>query len=326
MSDSIAELTKIREQLAEAKDEIQALKTSIANLKDEKQNLESKRRELESKVIVLQSELESEHKKNVSNTGLEQTITELHHHLDAKTTEIIELTDKLENANQELRRLEEVSGEKQDLISKLDVLEKENSNLKEDVKKYSETLETQLSEIENYKIKCADNSARIHSLEVQSKTVNESHVTRVRSLETKIIELQTYISDMEVELKKKDTKFEEYRTRVTKVLKQQENGFQIKDKTSKQIESLETTIEELNTELNLIKWEMVCWENALKILIFFGRERLKISLQEKESIEKSFNELNSSHNLLKNQINEFNTMKERWLFPFISYLDEFVFF
>lgn len=251
LSDSVTELTRIREQLAEAKDEILSMKASITNLKDEKQSLECKKRELESKVIVLQNELDSEHKRNVSNTGLEQTIAELRHHLDAKTTEIVELTDKLENANQELTTYGDLCRDNQQLISRLDSLERENSNLKEDVKKYSETLETQLSEIENYKMRCAEASARIHSLEVHSKASNESHISRIKCLETKIEDLQTYIKEMESELKKKDMKFEEYRNRVTKVLKQQENGIQIKD--SKQIESLETTINHLNDELNSFK-------------------------------------------------------------------------
>ena len=250
-AENLIELTKLRLQLDESKEEIQVLNTNINCFKEDKQYLETKKRELESKVIILQNDLDLERKRTVSNTGLEQTISELRHHLSTKTNEILDLSDKLEKSNQEINAFDKILEEKQEIISRLQIFEKENFNFKEDIKKYNETVETQLSQIEDYKIRCSEGSAKIHSLETQLKSLNESFAAKIRSLETKITEMQSYINDMEVELKKKDLKYEEYRNRVCKVLKQ--NGSQTNDRNLKKIETLETTIDTLNLELNSLK-------------------------------------------------------------------------
>ena len=251
LTESNNELSKLRQEFNDSKQEIEVLKTNIDCFKEDKQYLETKKREFESKVIILQNELDFEHKKNVSNTGLEQTIAELRHHLSAKTNEIVDLSDRLERANEQLKSFDQTLDEKQELISRIQNLEKENFNFKHDINKYNETLETQMSEIEDYKIRCTEASARIHSLETQLKSSNETFSSKVRSLESKITQLQTYISEMEVELKKKDIKYEEYRNKVTKVLKQ--NGSQNNERNSKKFEALETTIDTLNSELNSLK-------------------------------------------------------------------------
>ncbi|CAG2105842.1 unnamed protein product, partial [Medioppia subpectinata] len=220
--------------------------------KDEKQSLETRKREFESKVIVLQNELDLERKRNVANSGLEQTISELHHQLDEKTTEIIDISDRFESAKQGIKNFDELFAEKQELISRVESLEKENLLLKEDVQKYSETLETQLSEIENYKIKGSELTAHINSLETQLRTTNETFNKSVKSLETKVNEMRSQITGLESELNAKDEKFEEYKHRVCKVLKQH-NDSQNNERNSKQMSDLESTIDHLNLELNSLK-------------------------------------------------------------------------
>ncbi len=254
LSDSVNELTKIREQFAECKEELEAQKNTVSLLKEERDSLESKKRDFESKVIVLQTDLESERKRNVANTGLEQTIAELHHQLDLKTTEIVDLTDQLESAKEDVERYEDLLKEKEELITQVQYLEKENLNFKEDIKKYNETLETQLSQIEQDKIRSADSAALIQSLETQLKSNNESHHKTVKSLESKVYELQTQLNSLEIEIKKKDEKFEEYKVRVCKVLKQQ-NGSQNNFENSKQVESLESNIKNLNIDIKTLKYD-----------------------------------------------------------------------
>ena len=251
LTENLNELIKLKEQLNDSKNEMQVLKTNISCFKEDKLFLENKKKEFESKVIVLQNDLDLERKRTVSNTGLELTINELRHHLSDKTNEILDLNERLEKACLQINTFDDILEEKEELISRLQNLEKENSNLKEDIKKYSETLETQLSQIEDYKIRCSEGSARIHSLETQLKSTNETLNANIRSLETKLSEMQSYINDMEVELKKKDVKYEDYRNRVCKVLKQ--NGSQTNDRNLKKIETLETTIDTLNSELNSLK-------------------------------------------------------------------------
>lgn len=263
LSNTVTELTKIREQFAECKEELEALKNTVSLLKEEKDSLESKKRELDSKVIILQSDLESERKRNVANTGLEQTIAELHHQLDLKTTEIVDLTDQLESAKKDVERYGDLLSEKEEFITQVQYLEKENSNFKEDLKKYSETLETQLCEIEEYKLRCADSTALIQSLETQIRSSNESQHKTVKSLESKVYELQKQVNILEIEIKKKDEKFEEYKVRVCKVLKQQQNGSQNNFENSEKIESLETTVKNLNIDIKSLKY--------VKKLLFYLR-------------------------------------------------------
>ncbi|CAG2162322.1 unnamed protein product [Oppiella nova] len=278
LSDGLNELTRVRQELEETKDQIDGLNGCVASLKEDKQCLEVRKREFESKVIVLQNELDLERKRNVANTGLEQTIAELHHQLDEKTTEIIDLSDRFETTKQDIKQFDELVVEKQELMSRVESLEKENSLLKEDVQKYSETLETQLSEIENYKIKSSEWTALIHSLETQSKTSNELFNKTIKSLETKVHELQTHVNGLEKELIAKDEKFEEYKHRVCKVLKQQ-NDNQNSDRNSKQIHAFETTIENLNLELNSLKINEFKSENEkLKSLARELQSSLKTSV------------------------------------------------
>jgi chromosome segregation ATPase len=260
LSDSVNELTKVREQFAECKEELETLRNTFSSLKEEKDSLELKKRDFESKVIVLQTDLESERKRNVANSGLEQTIAELHHQLDLKTTEIVDLTDQLESAKEDVQRYEDLLKEKEELIAQVQYLEKENLNFKEDIKKYSETLETQLSQIEQYKIRSADSAALIQSLETQLKSTNESHHKTVKSLESKVCELQTQLNSLEIEIKKKDEKFEEYKARVCKVLKQQ-NGSQNNLENSKQVENLESNIKNLNIDIKTLKYD----QNIIKL-------------------------------------------------------------
>jgi hypothetical protein len=45
----------------------------------------------------------------------------------------------------------------------------------------------------------------------------------------------------------------------------------------------------------------------------FFREKLEIASQEKENLESNCRQLNISHNLLKNELNELNSLKERFV-------------
>jgi hypothetical protein len=51
----------------------------------------------------------------------------------------------------------------------------------------------------------------------------------------------------------------------------------------------------------------------IDFLITFFREKLEIALQEKENFESNCRQLNISHNLLKNELNELNSLKERFV-------------
>ncbi|XP_054167497.1 GRIP and coiled-coil domain-containing protein 2-like [Oppia nitens] len=292
LNNAITQLTTTREELAESKQDIESYKSNINSLKEEIQSLEAKKREFESKIIVLENDLDLERKRNVANTGLGQTISELRHQLDEKTTEIIDLSDKLENSSHESKMFEQISSDRDRLLSRVENLEKDNKFLNEDINKYKETLETQLSELEDYKIKCCQWTAQMQTLQLQSNTNSETYSITVKNLETKVNDLQQHISDLEVDLKDKDHKFEEYKHRVCKVLKQQ-NDVQTNEVNTQYMQELKTQIDDLTQQLNTI------------------RDQLDVTLREKESLEKTLSQLNSSHNLLKNQMIEYNTLKER---------------
>jgi hypothetical protein len=74
-------------------------------------------------------------------------------------------------------------------------------------------------------------------------------------LESKVCELQTQLNSLEIEIKKKDEKFEEYKVRVCKVLKQQQNGSQNNLENSKQVENLESNIKNLNIDIKTLKYD-----------------------------------------------------------------------
>ena len=220
LSNSVNELGKVKEELAEKMLEADNLTAKVNNLMEVISEFEGKCKELESTVIVLRSELIMERKKVVAGIGLEKSLEEYKNQLDIQTNTILNLEEIIE-------KFKAKESEYDSLRPNYESLCDEKRKLVEDVNRMNETIssmdaiiEMLNSSLEEEKIKSSELFSEKKNLEIKLKSVEEDNLVRVKNLLEEVSSLKESLSLLEEELKRKDDEFEAYKARVTKVLNQ----------------------------------------------------------------------------------------------------------
>lgn len=249
---TINELTNVKEVLAETKIELDTSKKQLNALNNDKNNLEIKNKSLEHNLSVLTSELETERKKIIESTGLSESLIELRNQLDIKTTEVVELQDKLE----QMQKLEdEISSTKEtieELNKTIQDFSNENRDLDEQNKNINRQLESKIVENEQYKLELSDLHLKVQILqsEIENYKINQEKNSEI--FNAKVEELESIIKLRDEEINKNNEEFEKYKFRVNKVFKQQQSANQNENFT-KQIKELEETLDIAKAENQNIK-------------------------------------------------------------------------
>lgn len=260
MNQTITELNKLRVSAAETKHENENLTRRIVDLENEAEVNFTKRKELESKIIVLQNELKEERKKLVNQAGLEKTLAELRRQIDLKTSEVVDLSDLLER-NKEVQeeniRLKTTLSE---MEGKLKKLESENEETKEQNWNLSRKLESVNSVTEQERIRLVELVAEKKRIEKELECCQDSFKRKRVELEQKLKDCQKEMEESREELDAKTCEFENYKSKVFKVLNEKEsNHLEVhelkirKEDLEEKVTIYESRIESLVNELDSVK-------------------------------------------------------------------------
>lgn len=301
--------------------ELNAAKIDLSNLKHEYEKLEKKcqqtelhlneekdrGKELSSKIIILNNKLDEERKKTSGLSSLERQIGKLNAQLESKQNEIIEI-------NKRLKQLDEANS---DLI-----------RIKEDhqlLKALNESLTTELNRLraENQELICSTNNrhSEFDSLTGENKRLNDDNEQLNGELASlrqsvgdrdaqnrrELDELRNKLGLVEQQLSNKESEFNSYKIKVTKVLNEKNNGQasgEDKQAHLKQLSSLKRQLDEslesagrLQNELHTERQLRTAFESELSTLksdmvrLRDDSSKLVIQQNENQSLRKKLGQL-----------------------------------
>ena len=179
---------------------------------------------MESKIIVLQNELSEERKKLMNQAGLEKTVSELRKQLDLKTSEVVDLSDLIEKdkevheenvrLNARINELEQISKQ----------LGSENEEIKEQNWNLSRKIESINSCNEQEKLRLvelvSENGRILKELESSREQLKRKRIEFAQKLE----DCERKLAECKEELDSKNLEFENYKSKVFKVLNEKESN------------------------------------------------------------------------------------------------------
>lgn len=309
LNQTISELNKLRVSAAEAKHENEMLIRRVAELEKESEVNFTKRKELESKVIVIQNELMEEKKKLVNQAGLEKTLMEIRKQVDLKTSEVVDLSDLLEKDKEVQAENVRLNSQLVQLETRLKQLESENEEAKEQNWNLSRKIESIISSNENEKIRLVELVTENNKLTKDMQSIRDQFKRKKVELEEKLIEYGKKIEESREELEMKNSDFENYKSKVFKVLTEKESNHlelhEIKTRNQElelQVRSCEDKIGSLNHQLETAMLQVDELKSDRS-----RHEKLQNSIQEgfKSQLEESrreFSCLKSLNRELQNQL------------------------
>ena len=275
---------------AETKHENENLTRRIVDLENEAEVNFTKRKELESKIIVLQNELKEERKRLVNQAGLEKTLAELRRQIDLKTSEVVDLSDLLERNKEVQEDNVRLKATLSELEGKLKKLESENEETKEQNWNLSRKLESINSVTEQEKIRLVELVTEKKKIEKELESSQDSFKRKRIEMEQKLKDCQKELEESREELDAKISEFENYKSKVFKVLNEKESNhlelheLKIKNQDlEEKVTMYESRLESLVSELDSVKSSNVDLASSLarseseKNSI---REEMRIKLEE----------------------------------------------
>lgn len=214
-------------------------------------NLHDANKELESRIIVLQAECKSAKKINTNFQVCESQRNEAKEELSQKNDIISQLSEQLDQSLKRINFLENDVALKDACIGEIECLREKNQQHSEDILKMQETVQSKQEQIDKFnqtidELLCnKDQSEKIFA-DQQLK-----HSQRVATLELTVSEMENKLKLTEGDLHLNRTKFDEYKQRVSSVLKENKlNNFEY----SKNIEDLHFQIESLQGENKALRY------------------------------------------------------------------------
>ena len=300
--------------------ELNAAKIDLSNLKHEHEKLERKcqlaeshlneekerGKELASKIIILNNKLDEERKKSSGLTALERQIGKLNAQLESKQNEIVELQKRLkqlDEANSDLVRTKEdhqmLKALNESLTTELNRLRNENQELISSTNNRHSEFESLTGE--NRRL--ADDNEQLNGeLASLRQSIGDSEVQHRHELD----ELRNKLALVEQQLSNKESEFNSYRIKVTKVLNEKNNGQTNEDKQAhlKELSSLKRQLDEslessgrLKNELHTERQLRTAFESELTTLksdqvrLRDDASKLVIQQNENQSLRKKLGQL-----------------------------------
>ena len=240
-----------------------ATKSELSNLKNEHKRLEKKcqqaesrlsdendrGKELSSKIIILNNRRDEERKKTANLNALEKQISKLNGQLESKQAELNEI-------NKRLKQLDETNSDLAQI--------KEDHQL---LKALNESLTTELNRLknENQELICSTNSrhSELESIIGENKRLNDANEQlngelaslrqslgdREAGYQCELDELRKKLSLVEQQLSNKETEFNSYKIKVTKVLNEKNNGNARQDDKQAHLNELSSLKRQLDEQL-----------------------------------------------------------------------------
>ena len=241
------EFSQSRETCANQKEEIDQLRNNCSQLQAQINTITNSNKELESRIIVLQSECKNEKKKNNDFQECENERNQVKQELALKNEEVGQLRERLDQSLQQISIFQQEIADKDLLLDQFKDLQSATLQLNEDNQKNFETVKSQEKIIEKCNQTIDELTTKNGQSEKQIDDLQWAHSQRVSALELIISELENKLQLSEEDLSLNKTKFDEYKQRVSSVLKENKlNNFEY----SKNIEDLHFKIESLQEENN----------------------------------------------------------------------------
>lgn len=291
------ELSHCRDTCANQEEVISQLRRDALQQQSEINGLLDSNRELESRIIVLQTECQNEKKKTSDFQVCESERNEIKCELTQKNDEIAELSERLKQSLQRIGALEEEVAEKETRLAQYGDLQHTNEQQSATIQQLSATVQSQSEQIDQCNQVIDDLCCKNDQLEKKTADLQLNHSQKVSSLELTISELENKVKLSEADLNLSRTKFEEYKQRVSNVLK--ENKFN-NCEYNKNIEELQFQVQQLQEEnqtFRCVELQMSFFYSCVYIILLFSFSRIKCS-----ELEDKVNKIRSQNSDISSQL------------------------
>lgn len=247
------ELNQCRETCATQKEEIDQLQSNSAQQQSQIDSILESNKALEGKIIVLQTENKNEKKKSSNFQVCESERNEIKNELAQKNDQIVQLSEELKKSTTRIKELEEELEEKNVHLNQYEALKQTSDQQSTQIEKLENTLQIQNEKIDQCNQLIEELNSKNDQLEKKNADLQLEHSQKVSNFELTISELKNKVKLNEEDLEISRSKFEEYKLRVSNVLKENNNfnNFEY----SKNIENLQLKIESLEEENRSLKLE-----------------------------------------------------------------------
>ncbi|KAI2802753.1 hypothetical protein RDWZM_001042 [Blomia tropicalis] len=317
------ELSNVREKCVNNQETINQMQMHNDQQKIQIEQLIATNKELEGKVIVLQSDLKLENKKN---SDLLESVRELNSIRDDykhKCKEYDDLTQTLQQSLDRSDNLEQELEKKNAQLDNYDEVQSEKQKLSLDNLKQNELVLKQIEQLNQSQTTIEELKAKNNDLEGKIEDLQLFNRQQNGQMERTVIELETKLKLSEEDLQLTRTQFDQYKQRVTNVMKEnklnnvghgkyleelnlkiemlQDENNSLRDKCnsySKEIEATLTEKKEIKTQLSLMEDQMKRFEDLDR--------QLQSTIEDKLRLENKIDLLKSSFIKEKQTIMEEN--------------------